>query len=439
VIWKNDLLVRADSRGDSYLAAFDLASGKIRWRIGYQRHGSREHEPPADDGSLGEINDVHADMSRHVGVARYPLTVSGDKAFLRMGSPVTIPRSRRIEALFAKDQGWLLGVDLAAEGKPLAGFPIRPESADWSFEGAPLVHAGALYVAMRHVEGSRSQVYVACFELATTFVPANDEGDDARPTGRLRFRTRIASAATLGGGNLDEISTLLLPIANGTVYSPTNAGAIGAVEAASGRLKWVVTYPRSLFRSSEGAGDGIFFRDLNPPLAAGELLYVLPQDSDRLLALDALSGQVRWQSAAGVATDATALLGVRNQTLIAAGDRIYWFDANRGTLLTQYPAGQPDVAATATASPRGIGQGTLAGDQVWWPTRENILIFSTQPGRRGNEFIPPLVKELPLIPRGLTGGNLVISGDKLIIANGTQLAVFGPQPPITPPPRPEIR
>ena len=439
VVWKNDLLVRADSRGESYLAAFDLATGKIRWRAGYQREINREHAPPADDGSLGEINDVHSSMSRHVGVARYTLSVSGDKAFVRMGSPVTIPRSRRIDRLLAKDQGWLLGVDLAAEGKPLSGFPIRPESSDWSFEGPPLVHEGALYVAMRHVEGSRSQIYVACFDLATTFAPANDDDDDARPTGRLRFRTRIASAATLSGGKLDEITSILLTIANGTVYCNTNAGAVGAVEAASGRLKWVVTYPRSLFRSGDGAGDGIFFRDLNPPLAAGELLYVMPQDSDRLFALDVLSGQIRWQSAAGLATDATALLGVRNDALIAAGDRLYWFDAARGTLLTQYPAGQPDVATTATASPRGIGQGTLAEGQVWWPTRESILVFNSQPERRGNGFVPQLVKEVPLVPRGLTGGNLVISGDKLIIATGTQLAVFGDQPPATPPPRPEIR
>jgi hypothetical protein len=439
VVWKNDLLVRADSRGESYLAAFDQSTGKIRWRIGYPREVYRENAPPADDGSLGETNDAHANLSRHVGVARYTLTVDGDKAFLRMGSPVTIPRSRRIDRMQAKDQGWLLGVDLAAEGKPLPGFPIRPESSDWSFEGPPLVHEGALYVAMRHVEGSRSQIYVACFELATTFASLNDDDDDARPTGRLRFRTRIASAATLSGGNLDEITNVLLTIANGTVYCNTNAGAVGAVDAASGRLKWVVTYPRALFRSNDGAGDGIFFRDLNPPLAAGELVYVMPQDSDRLFAVDALSGQVRWQSTPGLATDATTLLGVRSGVLVAAGDRLYWFNAARGTLLTQYPSGQPDIASAATASPRGIGQGTLVEGQIWWPTRENILIFRLQPERRGNNFIPVLVKELPLVPRGLTGGNLVVNGNKLIVATGTRLAVFADQPPAASPPPAEIR
>lgn len=437
-IWKNDLLIRADSRGESYLAAFDLTTGAIRWRVGYPRSATTQSEAPTDDGTLGEINDTHSDLARHVGVARYTVTVSGDKAFARMGSSVTIPRSRRVERLLAKDQGWLLGVDLAAEGKPLSGFPIRPESSEWSFEGAPLVQDGALYVAMRHVEGSRSQIYISCFELATTYVPSNDDQDDPRPAGRLRFRTRIASTATLGGGNLDEISGLLLTIAHGHVYCNTNAGAIGCVEAGTGKLKWVVTYPRSLFRRDEASGDSTFFRDLNPCLAANGLIIVAPQDCDRILALDALSGQVRWQAAAGTATDATTLLGVRNNTLIAAGDRIYWFDANTGRQLTQYPAGRPD-ATSAAPSPRGLGQGVIVGEQVWWPTRENILIFSTQPARRGTEWSPPLLKEIQLVPRGLTGGNLLIAGDKLVITTGTKLAVFGPQPPPSTPQPPEVR
>ena len=437
VVWKNDVLVRVDSRGDSYLAAFDLTTGAMRWRIGHPRAASRMTEPPLDDGTLGEINDVHSDMSRHVGVARYTLTVSGDKAFTRMGSPVTLPRSRRVERLLAKDQGWLLGVDLAAEGKPLNGFPIRPESAEWSFEGAPLIHDGGMYVAMRHAEGSRSQIYIACFELSTTFTPLNDKDDDARPTGRLRFRTRISSAAAVGGGNLDEISGLLLTSAHGHIYCNTNAGAIGCVEASSGKLKWVVTYPRSLFRSDD-SGDSVFFRDLNPCLAAGDQIIVAPQDCDRIISLDALSGQMRWQTAAGVAADATALLGVRDNTLIAAGDRVYWVDARSGALLTQYPAGRPD-ASSAASSPRGLGQGVIVGEQVWWPTRENILVFQTQPARRGNEVLPPLVKEIALVPRGLTGGNLLVAGDKLLITTGTKLAVFGPQPPVAPQPMPEVR
>ncbi|WP_425616092.1 PQQ-binding-like beta-propeller repeat protein [Anatilimnocola sp. NA78] len=438
VIWKNDVLVRADARGDSYLASYDLTTGKQRWRIGYQRQATRMVEPPTDDGSLGEYNDAHADMPRHVGVTRYTLTVHGDQAFARLGSPVTVPRAHRLDRLLAKDQGWIIGIDLAAEGKPLNGFPLRPESAEWSFEGAPIIHEGALYVAMRHVEGSRSQVHIACFELATTSVPTSDDEDDSRPIGRLRFRTRIASSATLGGGNLDEVSQLLLTAAHGQIYCNTNAGAVGAVDATSGRLKWVATYPRSSF-GDEASGGSTFFRDLNPCLAADGLIIVAPQDSERIFALDAISGQLRWQTPAGVASDAAHLLGVRNGKLIAAGDRVYWFAANTGRLLTQYPAGRPEGSATAAPSPRGLGLGTLASDQVWWPTRESVLIFAIEPVATGTSFAPAMIREIPLVPRNVQGGNLLIAGDKLLITTGTRLSAFGPQPASLPPERPEAR
>ncbi|QDU31643.1 Outer membrane protein assembly factor BamB [Anatilimnocola aggregata] len=438
VIWKNDVLLRADARGDSYLAAYDLTSGKQRWRIGYQRQASRTVEPPADDGSLGEINDVHTDLPRHVGVARFTLTVDGDRAFARLGSAVTSPRARRLERLLAKDQGWLIGVDLAAEGKPLNGFPIRPESAEWSFEGAPIIHDGALYVAMRHVEGSRSQVHIACYELATTAVPTNDDDDDSRPIGRLRFRTRIASSATLGGGNLDEVSQLLLTAAHGQIYCNTNAGAVGAVDAASGRLKWVVTYPRATF-DDESSGGSSFFRDLNPCLAADDLVIVAPQDCEFLFALDAVSGRLRWRTFEGAAADANCLLGVRSGRLIAAGDRVYWFDTRNGKQLAQYPAGRAQGPLTASASPRGLGQGVLAGNQIWWPTRESILILPTEPAVTPSNFSPALLREIPLVPRGVQGGNLLIVGDRLLISTGTQLTAFGPQPPGTPQPQLEAR
>jgi hypothetical protein len=438
VTWNNDVLVRADARGESYLAAFDLESGSQRWRLNYPRQASRDQEPPADDGTLGEINDVHADLARHVGVARYSLTVHGDKAFARLGSPVTVPRSRRLERLLAKDQGWLIGVDLAADGKMLSGFPLRPESPEWSFEGAPIVHEGALYVAMRHVEGSRSQLHIACFELPTTSLVVNDEDDNARPTGRLRFRTRIASAATLGGGNLDELSHVLLTAAHGQISCNTNGGAVGAVDAATGQLCWVVTYPRSAWGDDSISGSP-FFRDLNPCLASGSSLIVAPQDCEQLFALDLLSGRPRWQTPAGLASDATYLAGVRNGTLIAAGDRVYWFDAYRGHLLAQYPAGRNDSVTSAAASPRGLGQGVIAGDQFWWPTRESILVLAAEPPRLASGYAPALLRDIPLVPRGVTGGNLLIEGDRLLITGGTQLSIFGPQPPAKPSRLPEVR
>ena len=41
--------------------------------------------------SRWQISDAHADLTRHVGVARYTLSASGNRIFARMGSPITVP------------------------------------------------------------------------------------------------------------------------------------------------------------------------------------------------------------------------------------------------------------------------------------------------------------------------------------------------------------
>src|SRR6185436_3325399 len=147
---------------------------------------------------------------RHLGVARYTTSAADGKMFARMGSPVTSPSSRRVLLSLPKDQGFLMGFDLA-QGKQLEGFPIRPESNEWSFEGAPLRYNGEIYAAMRRVESARSQFYLAAFTLQTTpSLPIDDRDEISRPIGRLKWRTRICSSSTLAGGELDQITHLLV-------------------------------------------------------------------------------------------------------------------------------------------------------------------------------------------------------------------------------------
>src|SRR5690242_7282366 len=139
-----------------------------------------------------------------------------------MGSPITGPSLRTIDRLLSKDQGWLLGLDLRSEGKPIEGFPIRPESSAWSFEGTPVYDRGALYVAIRRADGPRAQIYVACFDLPTSSTAIDDSEDNSRPTGRMRWRTKIAAGATVGAVEVEELSHTLLTLLHGRLYLNTN-------------------------------------------------------------------------------------------------------------------------------------------------------------------------------------------------------------------------
>ena len=433
VVVDRTVLVRLDARGNSYVVALDLAAGQKLWQVDYSR--GLADGPAAEIGADEPfaVSDAHADLTRHIGAARYTLSVHGNRVFARMGSPITWPSDRRQARWLAKDQGFLLGLDLESEGKPLEGFPIRPESSEWSFEGPPLCDGQFCYLAMRRAQGARSQLYLAAYELQTAAgEPLDLRDENVRPRGRLAWRTRLASAAEIGAGDLDQVSHLLVTKDGGRLYLNSSAGFVAAVSAQSGRLLWLVKYPRAAFRSGDpDQPEDHAFRDLVPCLACKDLVIAAPADSDRVFAVEAATGQLAWSLQPGEADDIVHLLGAAGDVLLASGDRLYWIEVNTGRLLTQFPASSPRTSGQATASPRGLGRGILAGSHVWFPTRESIFVFDQQPVLTDFGWQPKLIREIPLVPRGVTGGNLVLSGGVLLIATGDRLVAFdeiGPKP-----------
>ena len=421
------VLVRCDARQNSYLLAYDLRSGRELWRLDYRcgiQRGGDDAEASADEPF--EVSDAHADIARHVGVARYTVGVHRDKALVRMGSPIAAPSPRRLSTWLSKDQGFLLGVNLAAEGKPLEGFPIRPESNAWSFEGTPISDGNQFYVVMRRGDGARSQFYVAAFDLQTTATLVDDEDDNARPTGRMQWRTRICSSATLAGGDIDELSHLLLAESDGTLYLNTNAGIVVAIDAADGQIQWLVKYPRcaSPRSGNPDSGEQQFFRDLTPCLVHKDLVIVAPADCDRVFAMEAATGQLAWALPPGAAADAVHLLGVTGEHLIVSGDWLYWISVNTGRLQTQFPQPGPVGPGHAAPSPRGFGRGLLADGKILFPTRENIHVFAGEPQKSDFGLQPHHLRTIPLVPRRSTGGNLVIAHGILLIASGDKLSAF---------------
>jgi outer membrane protein assembly factor BamB len=427
IVVENKVLLRLDGQGRSYVVSLDLKTGQRLWQVDYSRGIARQptNEPLADDKPL-ETSDAHGDLGRQIGVARYTLSASGHKLFARMGSPITVPSSRRAALWLANDQGFLLGLDLATQGKPLEGFPIRPPSSQWTFEGPPLSGDGAIYVAMRRVEGARSQLYLAAFELQMTPIGQPDDRDENfRPTGRLLWRTQICSSATLGGGDIDQLTHLLVTQTGNRLYLNTGSGAVAALRADDGRLLWLVKYPRSAARTaSADQFEPHPFRDLTPCLVWKDLLVVAPADCERIFALNQTTGELAWTLAPGAADDAVHLLGASDDTFIASGDSLYFIDAHTGRLLTQFPLGKLGGAEQSAPSPRGFGRGLIAGGHVWWPTRESIFVFEARPAATGFGWQPRLVREIPLLPRGVTGGNLVLAEELLLIATGEKLVAF---------------
>jgi outer membrane protein assembly factor BamB len=152
------------------------------------------------------------------------------------------------------------------------------------------------------------------------------------------------------------------------------------------------------------------------------LLFNAPQDCDKVFALDATTGHPLWVTDRAV--DAVHLLGVGSDRLIASGDCLYWLDIYTGESRGRYPNPTKPVPGHARPTPRGYGRGALVGSQIYWPTREAIYVFQ-QNTVRGPRFWEPLLdRAIPLGPRGVTGGNLVISDGVLLLATADHLYAF---------------
>jgi len=150
-------------------------------------------------------------------------------------------------------------------------------------------------------------------------------------------------------------------------------------------------------------------RDLNPCLVDRGTLLVAPADSPRIFALDAVGGQILWQTDARL-EDAVHLLGTWGDRLIASGGRLYWIGLdrqNQGRVLHVWPE--------SDESP-GFGRGVLAGGRVYWPVRDRIHVLDAA------EATP--VGTIELGASGLGGGNLLVAGERLIVATNGELGAL---------------
>jgi len=364
--------------------AYDLHTGKPAW-------STRGRDASEDAGLVQQSRPFpvrYTDRSRW-GVPRFTMSSHGRYVFARIGSPVTSgPR----DDLPIEGRDQLIAMDQRQQGKLLWG-PIDPEG-DFAFEGAPLSDGDRLYVAMRR-SLAQPQAYVAAFDLKT---------------GQPRWRTWLSAAESPALGRNEEVTHNLLTLHDGVLYCNTNLGAVAAVDAADGKILWLTAYRRANFdpeKSGEPATN--FQRDRNPCVYWRGLLLVAPSDCHDLLCLEAATGQLLWSLPA---RDIIHVLGVNDDgKLLAGGNRLWWIEAQTGNILARFPESQK-------ARPRGYGRGVLAGGVVYWPTQTDLYVFDQSTARQVRQPIN-------LARRGLTGGNIFVAQEHLLITTADRVFAFG--------------
>lgn len=387
VVWLSDIAPAPQEREYPHwmtrVRAYDLRTGQPAW----PKRGRSSEE---DEGVVQQSRPFVARYSDRFrwGAPRLTMSSRGRYVFARIGSPVTM---RPGDDLPIEGRDQIVALDLEQQGK-LLWEPISPHD-DFAFEGPPISDGDGLYVALRRSQ-TQPQSYVAAYDLKT---------------GQPRWRTWLSAAESPALGRSEEVTHNLLTLHDGVIYCNTNLGAVAAVEAASGKIKWLTVYQRANFdpeKNGEPASN--FQRDLNPCVYWNGLLLVAPSDSHDLLCLEAATGQLLWSLPA---RDIIHLLGVSDDgNLLAGGNRLWWIDAQTGRTLARFPASNK-------ARPHGYGRGILAGGIVYWPTHDALYVFDQNTARQVRQPID-------LARRGLTGGNILVAGGQLLITTADKVVAF---------------
>lgn len=266
----------------------------------------------------------------------------------------------------------------------------------WSFPAPPVASEGVLFAPAYSIEG-----FINCY--ASAF--------DAR-TGDPLWSTWLVSGQveqTMFGEQALEPFVTPMALHDGIVYHSTSFGCVAALDADTGRPRWVTEYEQVEVRAPRGyyAEYRSIEWEANPPVVEDGVVVVAPLDSQKFYGFDALTGERVWES--------------RRRPQATAGDMRYLFGAckvdGQGALVV---AGGNEVRAYAMKGGKLLwnvqlrgravaGRGCIAGGTAIVPVdRNEAYLFDVATGKR-----------LGSVELGATG-NLLVLGDHIIITgNGT--------------------
>jgi outer membrane protein assembly factor BamB len=358
---------------------------------------------------LDTDNNVPQVSRMNAGIPRYTLTAVGNRIYTRMGASTPSGYMNRSGTFAAS---YIVALDWGSPRKVLwqqkasdLVLPNRPAdrgNRSVNFEGSPVANSHSVYVAVTD-RREQTATYIACFDAETGarrwvryLGAASSEIDNF-----------IAMGMAFGPPVAGDYGHRLLSLDGPFLYYQTNLGAVIALEAESGSVRWVATYPR---QDSGRMGQGSD-RDLNPAVVHDGLAIVAPTDAGAIFAFAADSGHLVWKTdPISEEVKLSHLLGVAKGRLVATGDRVLLFDVQNGKLVSTWP--------DSGKSPEGYGRGLLAGNRIYWPTRNEIQVLDQRSGLRAE---PPI--KLMEVYR-TTGGNLVAGDGYLIVAQSDALVVF---------------
>ncbi|PQO39283.1 hypothetical protein C5Y96_05355 [Blastopirellula marina] len=347
-----------------------------------------------------------------LGPDRFTLSSDDTKLVARLGTTaIGVPY---VQSQF-QDPADMVVFDMRKEGKLEARIPPVTElSGPWSFEGTAILQGNRLYCGMIK-SGVRDESAVACFDWTTS---------------QMLWRRTICLTQPYGSGLVADgeygfRSHNLLTLKDGVLYYNTNHGVIAALEADRGDMLWLTRYPRRrLIPDRLELAHSLVQRNVNPCIVTRGLVVTMPLDCERLLALDAATGQLVWQTVPG-GLEPLHLLGATKDDVLVSGEQLFWVQLHSGKIRAEFPN------VNQMFRDRGYGRGALVGDQVYWPTRDKIFRLGAQLDSSG--AVKEAALPVDLLQYGEEGGNIVVAGGQMIVASPSRMTVYSPSLLLDPP------
>lgn len=257
----------------------------------------------------------------------------------------------------------------------------------------------------------------------TVFVPTHDRSGAIAfavtayelRTGQPLWRRLVCSSqqeVNMFGNARTEFAASPLALYGGVLYGASNLGVCYALEAASGRIRWVAAYdvlrmPQTMVHQQRERP--VFFAN-NAPVVVGGVLCATPTDSQFVLGIDAENGRPLWRLPAEATVD-----GIDH--------RVYWLAGALGDEFVLSGIGAIAVAARPAADGRGApavrslvrpeamgdrrsgalpARPAVTGDAVWFPRHDALAGYD----RHG----VPLPDTPIRLGRFLPGNLLLVSG-----------------------------
>jgi outer membrane protein assembly factor BamB len=251
--------------------AFDLATGKLVWRI-------------------GKLHLINFQQNQQSAPERYTLAVHGKRTWSVSRDPQQ-----------AAQQGpFMLTVRDSATGQEV--FSSRRSLSSWSILGAPLVVDDTAYVgAQRNRQGR---------ELSLLVLGTSD--------GKLRKTIAIGNYAADQNQLYNNVAARpTFALDADRLYLDTNAGALLAVNPQPGEIDWAVMYESP----APVAGYNYGYQPPQPgvsgPVVVGGLVFVKGLRSPRLVGVAADGPKLTWNRSVA---DSAILVGVDDKRIYLAGE-----------------------------------------------------------------------------------------------------------------------